>query len=91
MPMLPGDADDLLLVHADDRAQHRQVRHAALVTAMASMVWLATWPRLSPVTRRPQPFWSRAMRIGNAHHEPAHDEGEVAPPGNCRGWPPEFR
>lgn len=33
----------------------------APVTAMASMVCEATWPRFSPVTRQPQP-WSRAMR-----------------------------
>ena len=33
---------------------------------MASMVWLATWPRLSPVTRAPAPVrraTSAAMRI----------------------------
>ena len=38
------------------------------VTVMASMVWLATWPRLSPVTKAlaPQRLATRwAMRIMN--------------------------
>ena len=40
----------------------------ARVQAMASMVWLATWPRFSPVTMALQEFWSAsmsAMRIMN--------------------------
>ena len=42
------------------------VWHTAFVTAMAGMVWLATWPRLSPVTRPPHSYWMAsfsAMRI----------------------------
>ena len=40
----------------------------AAVARMASMVWLATWPRLSPVTMAPAPHrWATcsAMRIMN--------------------------
>ena len=40
--------------------------HTALVQAMASKVWLATWPTDSPVTRAWMPFFSataQAMRI----------------------------
>ena len=42
------------------------VWHTAFVTAMAGMVWLATWPRLSPVMRPPHSYWMAsfsAMRI----------------------------
>ena len=42
--------------------------HTAVVARMASMVWLATWPKHSPVTRAPAPVrWATcsAMRIMN--------------------------
>ena len=54
-------------VHNPELTVNREIRdlaayvHAAPVTPMAAMVWLATWPRFSPVTSAPQPL-SRAMR-----------------------------
>ena len=42
--------------------------HTAPVTAMAGMVWLATWPSDSPVMSAPQPYSTAtfsAMRIIN--------------------------
>ena len=55
MPISRAMRDDLLLVHADEGPQHRQRGQRPRVTASAAMVWLATWPRHSPVTRAPQP------------------------------------
>ena len=41
--------------------QNSGIFSTAPVTAIASIVWLATCPRFSPVTRHFAP-WSRAMR-----------------------------
>ena len=50
------------------RGWNRGRSTTAPVTAMASMVWDATWPRFSPVTRARQPWYFAirwAMRIIN--------------------------
>ena len=71
----------VLLVHAYERLEDgRPV--TAWVQAMASMVWLATWPRFSPVTMALQPPRS-AMRSAIRIMKPAHDEGKVLPRAFC--------
>ena len=41
------------------------------------MVWLATWPMLSPVISAYCACSFFAMALGNAHHVAAHDDGGV--------------
>jgi hypothetical protein len=52
---------DLELVHADERAQHRESAARSMVLRFTK-VCDATWPRLSPVTSAAAPS-SRARRV----------------------------
>ena len=72
---MAGDADDLLLIHADEGCSTGRVAASSL-TASAAMVWLATCPRHSPVTSAPA-AQLMGQSVRQTHHEPAHDEGEV--------------
>ena len=70
----PGNLHDLLLVHPDDRTQDRQVHHSPgnvhRVHGLAG--------DLPQALAGDQGFCPAAggYFLGNAHHEPAHDNGE---------------
>ena len=62
------EPDPFRIVSGVYRGRSTGTRHTASVQPRASMVWLATWPRFSPVTRALAPFRSAtawAMRIMN--------------------------
>ena len=72
---VPGDADDLLLVHADNGPQHRQVRHVAAdgqgIHGLAGHLAQALTGDQGAAVQ------VLGQGVRQAHHEPAHNQGEV--------------
>ena len=72
---VPGDADDLLLVHADNGPQHRQVRHVAAdgqgIHGLTGHLAQALAGDQGPAVQ------VSGQGVGQAHHKPPHDQGEV--------------
>ena len=72
---MAGDADDLLLVHADEGTQHRHGGH--VIADAQRLNGLAG--HLTEALAGDQRLAAQLMGqpVGKAHHEAAHDEGEV--------------
>ncbi|CAN3996209.1 Phosphate/phosphite/phosphonate ABC transporters, periplasmic binding protein, partial [Dysosmobacter welbionis] len=83
-PDLPGHADDLHLVHADQGPQHRQGGH--ILGDPQGQHGLAGHLAQGLAGDQGAGVGLPGDGLGDAHHEPAHDEGEVL----LRAVPPDL-